>query len=233
VAAARAPVVSEETVLLDGEPRTYLSVKCPLRDARGQVHGVFGVSTDISERKNAELRLQAQLERMELLDQITSAIGERQDLQSIYQVAIRSLEERLPVDFSCVCRYDPMDNQLTVTRVGVHSAALALELAMPENATVPIDENGLSRCVRGHLVYEADLAEVAFPFPQRLLRAACIAGGGAIAVGEPCLRRADRGAPQARFVQQRRMRVLAPAERARRAGAQAGRAACIAAARLR
>jgi PAS domain S-box-containing protein len=170
VAAAQAPVVTEETVLLDGDPRTYLSVKCPLRDAGGQVHGVFGISTDISDRKNAELRLQAQLERMELLDQITSAIGERQDLQSIYQVAIRSLEERLPVDFSCVCRYDPMDNQLTVTRVGVHSAALALELAMPENATVPIDENGLSRCVRGHLVYEADLAEVPFPFPQRLLK---------------------------------------------------------------
>jgi signal transduction histidine kinase/ActR/RegA family two-component response regulator len=52
----------------------------------------------------------------------------------------------------------------------VQSAALALELAMPENATVPIDENGLSRCVRGHLVYEADLAQVPFAFPQRLLR---------------------------------------------------------------
>jgi len=170
VAAAQAPVIAEETVQLDDGLHTYLSIKCQLRDANGQVHGVFGISTDISDRKSAELRLQAQLERLNLLDQITSAIGERQDLQSIYQVAIRSLEERLPVDFSCVCRYDPADNQLTVTRVGVHSADLALELAMPENATVPIDENGLSRCVRGHLVYEADLAQVPFAFPQRLLR---------------------------------------------------------------
>jgi len=169
VAAAQAPVVAEETVPLDDGPHTYVSVKCPLRDAEGRVHGVFGISTDISDRKHAELRLQAQLERLNLLDQITRAIGERQDLQSIYQVAIRSLEERLPVDFSCVCRYDVTDDRLTVTRVGVHSEALALELAMPENATVPIDENGLSRCVRGHLVYEADLAQVAFPFPQRLL----------------------------------------------------------------
>jgi len=170
VAVAQAPVIAEETVPLDDGMHTYLSVKCPLRDAEGHVHGVFGISTDISDRKSAELRLQAQLERLNLLDQITSAIGERQDLQSIYQVAIRSLEERLPVDFSCVCSYDPADNQLTVTRVGVQSAALALELAMPENATVPIDENGLSRCVRGHLVYEADLAQVPFAFPQRLLR---------------------------------------------------------------
>ena len=170
VAAAQEPVVAEETVPLDDGAHTYVSVKCPLRNAEGHVQGVFGISTDITDRKHAELRLQAQFERLNLLDQITSAIGERQDLQSIYQVAIRSLEERLPVDFSCICRYDPTDNRLTVTRVGVRSAALAMALAMPENATVPIDENGLSRCVQGHLVYETDLAQVPFPFPQRLLR---------------------------------------------------------------
>ncbi|MBI5719323.1 MAG: PAS domain-containing protein [Burkholderiales bacterium] len=171
VAAADAPVIAEETVPLDDGPHVYLSVKCPLRDAGDhRVRGVFGISTDITERKEAEQRLQDQIERLNLLDQITSAIGERQDLQSIYQVAIRSLEERLPVDFICLCRYDPADEQLTVTRVGVRSEALALALAMPENAGVPIDENGLSRCVRGHLVYEPELAQVPFPFPQRLLR---------------------------------------------------------------
>ena len=169
VAAARTPITAEETVPHQDGPHTYLSVKSPLRGVDGIVHSVFGVSMDITDRKRAEARLQAQLERMNLLDQITCAIGERQDLQSIYQVAIRSLEERLPVDFSCVCRYDPDKHVLTVTRVGVHSASLAMALAMPESAVVPIDENGLSRCVRGHLVYEADLARVNFPFPQRLL----------------------------------------------------------------
>jgi len=170
VAAAAAPVTAEETVPLDDGMHTYLSVKCPLRDAEGHVHGVFGISTDITERKQTEVRLQAQLERLRLLDQITSAIGERQDLQSIYQVAVRSVEERLPVDFCCVCRYDADDASLTVIRVGVHSAAFAMDLAMPDGATVPIDDNGLSRCVRGHLVYEADLEQVPSAFPQRLLR---------------------------------------------------------------
>lgn len=170
VAATRAPLVVEETVPLDDGPHIYVSVKCPLLDGTGQVHGVFGISTDITDRKHAELRLQAQLERLRLLDQITAAIGERQDLQSIYQVAVRSLEERLPVDFSCVCRYSAADNRLTVLCVGMHSSALAMDLALPDGAVLPIDENGLSRCVRGHLVYEADLAQVPFDFPQRLLR---------------------------------------------------------------
>jgi PAS domain S-box-containing protein len=170
VAAAQAPLSAEEQVPHEDGLHTYITIKSPLRDADGVTHSVFGVSMDITDRKRAEARLQAQLERLNLLDQITCAIGERQDLQSIYQVAIRSLEERLPVDFSCVLRYDGHDSPLTVIRVGVHSAPLAMELAMPENATVPIDENGLSRCVRGHLVYEADLTNVDFPFPQRLLR---------------------------------------------------------------
>ncbi|HKX40255.1 MAG TPA: PAS domain S-box protein, partial [Burkholderiaceae bacterium] len=125
---------------------------------------------DITDRKLAQERLQAQLERLTLLDQITRAIGERQDLQSIYQVAVRSLEERLPVDFACVCRYDPVANALTVIRVGAHSLPLATNLAMEVQASIAIDQNGLSRCVRGELVHEPDIAEVPFAFAQRLAR---------------------------------------------------------------
>jgi signal transduction histidine kinase/CheY-like chemotaxis protein len=57
---------------------------------------------------------------------------------------------------------------LTVMRVGLHSEALATELALTEQAKIPIDENGLSRCVRGQLVHEPDILDVPFPFPQRL-----------------------------------------------------------------
>ena len=127
---------------------------------------------DITERKQSQARAQAQLERMTLLDQITRAIGERQDLRSIYQVAIRSLEERLPVDFACVCRYDPVDDALTVVGVGVRSQPLAQTLAMGERARIAIDANGLARCMRGELVYEPDVRAAPFAFPQRL------AGGG-------------------------------------------------------
>jgi len=59
---------------------------------------------------------------------------------------------------------------LTVTSVGVKSAALAMELAMTEQARIPIDQNGLSRCVRGQLVHEPDLSVVPFPFPQPLVK---------------------------------------------------------------
>lgn len=123
---------------------------------------------EIGERKQTEKKLESQMARINLLNQITRAIGERQDLQSIFQVVIRTLEKEQPIDFSCICLFDPTDYVLTVTCVGVESAELALELAMTEQARVAIDENGLSRCVRGQLVYEPDIRDVKFPFPQRL-----------------------------------------------------------------
>jgi len=172
VAAADQPLTEEESAPHDDGPHAYISVKSPLRDETGQVYAVFGISTDITERKDAEAKLHTQLQRMGLLDEITRAIGERQDNQSIFQVVVRSIEDQLPADFACLCLYDDLERALTVAAVGVNSQALALELAMPERAQVDIDENGLSQCVRGRLVYEPDIAQVPFPFPRRL------AGGG-------------------------------------------------------
>jgi signal transduction histidine kinase/CheY-like chemotaxis protein/PAS domain-containing protein len=134
----------------------------------GRVVRMRGAMQDISDRKRTELKLQSQLQRMNLLERTTRAIGERQDLASILQVVVRTLEEQMPLDFGCVCLYDPIDRMLTVNAIGVASAPLADLLSMPPLARIPIDENGLSRCVRGQLVYEADIAEVQFAFPQRL-----------------------------------------------------------------
>jgi signal transduction histidine kinase/ActR/RegA family two-component response regulator len=142
----------------------------PVRDSQGRIVGASKIARDNTESKLAEQKVQAQLARLNLLQQITRAIGERQDIQSIFQVAVRTLEEHLPVDFCCICLYDPVENQLIVTSVGLHGEQLAAELAMTTQARIDIDENGLSQCVRGRLVYEPDVAAVPFPFPQRLRR---------------------------------------------------------------
>jgi signal transduction histidine kinase/ActR/RegA family two-component response regulator len=107
-----------------------------------------------------------------MLEHITRAIGERQDLASILQVAIRTLEVDLSLDFGCICLFEPIERILTVVAVGAKNLGLAERLGMAEHARIPIDENGLSRCVRGQLVYEPNIEAVDFPFPRRL------AGGG-------------------------------------------------------
>jgi PAS domain S-box-containing protein len=154
----------------------WISVRGKIRRREsGDAVGMLGIVADITDNKLAEHRLRTQLERLSLLDQITRAIGERQDPLSIFQVVVRSLEDSLPIDFGCVCLYDAVGEVLTVTCVGVRSQTLGVELAMTEQARIVIDQNGLSRCVRGQLVYENDLRQVAFPFPERLARAGLLA----------------------------------------------------------
>jgi len=172
-------------VLRDRQPLLYREIDAVRKDGskasvvfswsplltHGEVRGVVGTVLDITERKRAEDKVQAHLARLELLNRITHAIGERQDLPSIFQVVIRRLEENLPIDFGCVCLYDQATEELTVASVSARSEGLTAALAMTEHARMGIDRNGLSRCVHGELVYEADLAEVSFPFPQRLAQA--------------------------------------------------------------
>jgi signal transduction histidine kinase/CheY-like chemotaxis protein len=125
---------------------------------------------DITEVREARQRQRDQLQRLSLLQQVTRAIGERHDLASIYQVVIRTLEDRLPVDFSCVCLYSAPQRHIQVAHVGMRSQGLALELAMTEQARIDIDANGLSRCVIGELVYEPDVSQSLHAFPQRLAK---------------------------------------------------------------
>jgi PAS domain S-box-containing protein len=127
---------------------------------------------NVTERKASEAKLQAQLSQLSLLSEITRAIGDRLDVRSIFQIVVRTIEEHLPVDFACICLYQPTDSRLEVTSVGATSIALAGKLGMAPGEHIVIDSNGLSQCVRGRLVYEPDLSKVPFPFAQRL------SGGG-------------------------------------------------------
>jgi signal transduction histidine kinase/ActR/RegA family two-component response regulator len=136
----------------------------------------LGLLTDAFNRMltrigEAHGKLHRQLGRLDLLQRITRAIGERQDLASIFRVVLRNLEDELPIDFGCVCLYDADAGALSVDTVGARSRAHTGDLALEEHDGLPIDPNGLARCVSGQLVYEPDVAEIAFPFPQRFARA--------------------------------------------------------------
>jgi len=122
----------------------------------------------LAQVQGAESKLRAQLSRLSLLQHITRATGERQDLPSIFQVVLGSLEANLPIDFGCFLLYDAEQRSLAVSGLGVAGSAQAEALGLSDRAIVPIDQNGLSRCLAGKLVYEPDVKEIPFPFPQRL-----------------------------------------------------------------
>ena len=122
----------------------------------------------LTQIQESEGKLHAQLGRLGLLQHITRATGERQDLPSIFQVVLATLEESLPIDFGCFLLHDSAAHTLTVGSLGVAGRSFSDKLGLMEQLNVPIDQNGLSRCVAGQLVYEPDVLEVPFPFARRL-----------------------------------------------------------------
>ena len=140
----------------------------------------------LTQIQGSESKLRDQLSRLSLLQHITRATGERQDLPSIFQVVLGSLEANLPIDFGCFLLYDADARSLTVSGSAEPAAPMPRRCELSDGSVVPIDQNGLSRCIAGKLVYEPDVRTIQFPFPQRL------AGGGSAILGD---RPADRREP--------------------------------------
>ncbi|CAN5192149.1 hypothetical protein BH11PSE9_BH11PSE9_09700 [soil metagenome] len=157
-----------ETVRMrrDGTLVDISSSISPVRDAAGRIVGASKIARDITDRKQADDRLRAQLQRLWLLDQITRAIGERNDLHSIYQVTVRSLEDQLPCDFACVLNHDEITGELTVRGIGTRADDLLPELA--HEPAIPIDAGRLERCLAGELLHDVDTSVLAYPFAKRL-----------------------------------------------------------------
>jgi signal transduction histidine kinase/ActR/RegA family two-component response regulator len=136
----------------------------------------FGILTDafnhmLTRIEGDQTKLRSQLSRLDLLHRITRATGERHDLPSVFRVVLRNLGEDLPIDFGCMCLYEASATALSIAVIDPRSAPLAVSLGLTESGRVPIDQNGLARCVAGELVYEPDTREIKFPFPQRFAQA--------------------------------------------------------------
>ena len=132
----------------------------------------FGQLTDalnhmLTRIEGDQAKLQSQLTRLSLLHRITRATGERHDLPSVFHVVLRHVEDDLPLDFAALCLYEPLAAAVTLAVIGPGSLVLAPALALAQEQQIPIDQNGLARCIAGELVYEPDTRELRFPFPQR------------------------------------------------------------------
>jgi two-component system sensor kinase FixL len=62
------PLTLEEVVPINGRPHTFIVEKFPLRDAHNEIYAVCGIATDITELRDAELKIHALSEQ---LDQVS------------------------------------------------------------------------------------------------------------------------------------------------------------------
>ena len=115
-------------------------------------HGTLRASED---------RLRTQLDRLDLLNKISRAIAERQDLQSIFQVVLANLETSLGVDAGCVLLRTASEGQLHVVAARVRNGVLP---ARWKPSYIQVPETELGATMTTDMGYVPDIAGLPLPF---------------------------------------------------------------------
>jgi len=123
---------------------------------------------EIAERQRAESSLKQQFIRISLLNQITQAISDRQDTDSILNVILNQLENHMGFDFGVVVVFDPKSHTLNVAALRIKDTGLATQFDLHEGGALSLAETGFQLCEQGQTVYLADTAKVAVPFADKL-----------------------------------------------------------------
>lgn len=118
---------------------------------------------DSTLREHAQ-RQRMQLDRLDLLNRITRAIGERQDLSSIFRVVLHNLDANLSIDACCVLLRTEDDSALRVVAVRTKSDVASLGLVAGETRLPLADD--LQEALRGSLIYEPDVSTTGDPFAR-------------------------------------------------------------------
>jgi signal transduction histidine kinase/HAMP domain-containing protein len=158
------PVLSlAETAKIVSEKRDYT--------LRASVHGNDEVG-ELTKAFNQMLRrIQEQIARLDLLNRMTHAIGDRQNLASIFQVLVERLERDFPLDLALVVRLDNDAEDFHVDAVGDRGAAAAALAKLPQGTRLPLDQEPLRSCVHGETVHVTGEIAPKQAIPRRLVDA--------------------------------------------------------------
>jgi signal transduction histidine kinase len=123
---------------------------------------------EISERMRTEQALQHQFVRISLLNQITQAISDRQDTDSILQVVLHELEAHLGIDLGIVTLFDAGQKTLNIAAITVKNTLLANKLDLQKGSVLQMAETDFRLCEKGQTIYIADTLKWKASFIERL-----------------------------------------------------------------
>jgi len=135
------PSINHEEDGLDGagNPVWTSSTKVPLRDGQGKVVGLVGIGRDITERKQADERIQHQLEHLAALRAIDQVIISSFDLRNSLTEILKHVTKELGVDAADVLTLSSGYQALEF------SAGIGFRTRAAEKATVRLGHNHAGR----------------------------------------------------------------------------------------
>jgi signal transduction histidine kinase/HAMP domain-containing protein/ActR/RegA family two-component response regulator len=123
---------------------------------------------EIAERQRTETALRQQFVRISLLNQITRAISERQDTESIFHVVLQELEDHLGLDLCAIAWFDAETKNLNVTALHIKNKLLASQFDLQEGSVVAMADTDFQPCEKGEAVYLSDTVKAASEFSEKL-----------------------------------------------------------------
>ena len=144
-----------------------------LRQAHDQMEVRVAVRTralknEIEGHQRTEAALKQQFVRISLLNQITRAISDRQDTDSILHVVLRQLEDHMGVDFGMVALFDGQTKMLNVAALRVRNSLLAAKFELREGSVLNLGETDFTDCEKGHTCSIFDLVKAKSLLSERL-----------------------------------------------------------------
>ncbi len=134
------PVEFEEAVPHRDGMHTYISIKFPLTDAHGNIYGVAGISTDITQRKQIEQTLRQRTRVLEIVNRVGSALAAELDINQIVQIVTDASREVCAAQFAALF-YSVKDGRGEAYRLyGLSGASLDQFEQLPVPANTPLFE---------------------------------------------------------------------------------------------
>lgn len=104
---------------------------------------------EVLEKEAANARTEQEIFRISLLNQITKAIGGRQDIPSVFRVVLTHLRRDMKIDFSCVLYFEQESEILIVGAREQIDRAVPIAPDVQVGTTFRAGGNGLRSCLSG------------------------------------------------------------------------------------
>jgi signal transduction histidine kinase/ActR/RegA family two-component response regulator/uncharacterized membrane protein affecting hemolysin expression len=147
-------------------PRVEMAELVALTDAFNQM--LTQIQAQHLTLRDSEDSLRTQLERLDLLNTISRAIGERQDLESIFQVVLQNLETNLGVEAGCVLLRTQVDGQLRLVSARIRPGSAQIQWRPGETL---LADGDLGEMLPNQVSYASDITTTQHAFLQIFARA--------------------------------------------------------------